>query len=72
MKSWVFKRRFVHSRMPRLLDNWVDRAMRIRRSAALVLGSIFVAASVRFASVASVRIASVASVRIASVRFGFV
>ena len=51
-------------RLPRLLDSSVDRAQCMMGSAALVLGSILVAASVCFASVASVRIALV--------RFGFV
>ena len=47
------------ARLSRLLDSSVDRAQRIVGSAALVMGSILVAASVRFASVALVRIALV-------------
>ena len=42
--------------LPQLLDSSVDRAQRVVGSAALVLGLILVAASVRFASVASIRI----------------
>ena len=38
------------ARLPRLLDSSVDRAQRIVRSAALVLGSILAAASVCFDS----------------------
>ena len=44
--------------LPRLLDSSVDRAQHIMSSAALVLGSILVAASVHFTSMDSVRIAS--------------
>ena len=36
----------------------MDKAQRVERSAALLLGSIIVAASIRFASVASVQIIS--------------
>ena len=46
------------ARLPRLLDSSVDRALRKMESAALVLGSIFVAALVHFAWVASVWIVS--------------
>ena len=45
------------ARSQQLFDSSVDRAQRIIGSAALVSGSILVAASVRFASVALVWIA---------------
>ena len=43
--------------LERLLDSLVGRALRVMGRAALVLGSILVAASVCFASVALVQIA---------------
>ena len=47
------------ARLPRLLNSSVDRVQRIMGSAALVLGSILVAALVCFALMASVLIALV-------------
>ena len=54
----------ISVRLPRLPDSSVDRAQRMMGSAALVLGSILVTASVQFASVVLVQIAAV--------QFGFV